>query len=529
MKKLFLAFTLIIVAGLYFQDASAQTVQAEKTYALSGKARRGTLGKVEYINSNYILYYITKTNSKKMKFEVYTFDKDFNFVSKNDEELDFEQARTKYKWFNFKKEEYSVEGLTVEPTMLGLVQLKRKKVTYSFDPVFFGYRKKVELLEKVKPKSEDGNKLQYYSHYEDDNTGDVYILCAERPKGDMGAMYTKYHIMQFNNQCDLVSDLPLTQTVSMVKVDVSKFADKDESEPGIKTLGDMCFVFAPASYKGMTSPEDPDKTNFKFIRVNNENKKVAEFNFKSPSPGWRIDDMIVDNTSGDIFYYGPAQEGKDSYFNNIAPTDKTKFKAVQLMKIHDNKLEYINSTNLEEFETKLKTPPSQKSAPAYRGKKFKIINYTVPSNGDFIVMGQNFEVKEGISYRDILAFHFDQKGVLRSQYGLDLLESNDVAKANQTPQQFLEGIDKNNLYWFVREIDGVNDAARVLTYARIGKINMKDATVSDFKMMGTTGKKPEYFIDPTFPYLTTEEEGTFAFFGSDKKERTIWFCRVKLD
>ncbi len=529
MKKIILTLAVLFTCGLFTQEVLSQTTQVEKTYALSGKARRGTLGKVEYINSNYILYYITKTNSKKMKFEVYTFDKDFNFISKTDEELDFEQAKTKYKWFKFGKEEYSVEGLTVEPTMMGTLQLKRKRVTHSFDPILFGYRKKTELLEKVKPKSDDGNKLQYYSHYEDDNTGDVYVLCAEKPKGDLGAIYTKYHIMQFNNQCDLVSDLPLTQEVAMMKVDATKFADLEVSEPGIKSLGDMCFVFAPVSYKGMTTPEDKDKSNFKFIRVNNDNKKVAEFNFSSPSPGWRIDDMIVDYNTNDIYYYGPSQEGKDSYFNNITVTDKTKFKAVQLMKIHDNKFEYMTSTNLEEFEAKLKTPPSQKKAPAYRGKKFKIINYNIAVNGDFVVMGQNFEVKEGISYRDILAFHFDQKGVLRSQFSLDLLESNDVSKANQTPQQFLGGADKNNLYWFVREIDGITDAGRVLTYARIGKINLTDATLSDFKMMGTTGKKPEFFIDPNFPYLATEDPSTIAFFGADKKEKNIWFCRVHLD
>ena len=529
MKKFIFSFAMFLTLLFVAQEALTQTIQVEKTYALSGKARRGTLAKVEYINTNYILYYVTKTNSKKMKFEVYTFDKEFNFISKNDEELDFEQARTKYKWFSFKKEEYSVEGLTVEPTMLGTLQLKRKRVTYSFDPIFFGYRKKTELLEKVKPKSDDGNKLMYYCHYEDDNTGDVYVLCAEKPKGDLGAIYTKYHVMQFNNQCDLVSDLPLTQSVSMMKVDASKFADLEVSEPGVKSLGDMCFVFAPVSYKGMTSPEDKDKTNFKFIRINNENKKVAEFNFNSPSPGWRIDDMIVDYTSGDIYYYGPSQEGKDSYYNNITVTDKTKFKAVQLLKIHNNQMEYITSTNLDEFETKLKTPPSQKKAPAYRGKKFQIVNYTMPVNGDFVVMGQNFEVKEGISYRDILAFHFDKRGILRSQYSLDVLESNDVAKKNLTPQQFLGGADPNNLYWFVREIDDITEAGRVLTYARIGKINLTDATVGDFKMMGTTGKKPEYFIDPNYPYLTTEDASTVAFFGADKREKTIWFCRIKLD
>jgi len=535
MKKLILSVAAATCLSAYTPTLQAQTTQAEKTYEISGKAKRGTLANVEFLNSSYVLYYVTKTTSRKMKFEIYTFDKDFNFVGKNDEELEFEQARTKYKWFKFKKEEYSVEGLSVEPNMMGTLILKKKRVTYSFDPIFWGYRKKVEVLDKVKPKTEDGNKLFYFTHIEDDNSGDAYILVGEKAKGmkemkeDPDRQYKKYHLMRFNKDCDLVSDVPLEFQYPVVTTRVSTLPVDEVNEPGVPSIGDICIMFAPAKIKGVTKTENPNKNEFTFVRLNNQNKQLARVNFNSPSPGWRVDDLIYDATTSDIFYYGPSAEGKDEYQNQAITA--SKFKAVQLMKIHNNQVEYLTSTNLDEFESKLKTPPSQKKSPAYKGKKFAIASYYVPANGDFVVVGQNFDpAKDGINYKDVLAFHFDQKGVLRSQYGLDILETNTYAQSIMTPQQFISGADKNNLYWFVKEIDGVNAAGRVLTYGRIGKIGLSDANIGDFKMLGSsTGKKPEYFLDPNFPYLTSETPGTIVFFGSDKKEKNIWFSRIFLD
>jgi len=525
--------TSALCLNLVVIETKAQTSQVEKTYEISGKAKRGTLANVEYANGQYLLYYVTKTNTRKMKFEIYTFDKDFNFVSKADDELEFEQAKGKYKWFKFGKEEYSVEGLSVEPNMMGTLVLKKKRVTKSFDPVFWGYRVKTEILEKVKPKTEDGNKLQYIRHVEDDNTGDAYVLVGEKPKNmkdkdDFDRMMRKLHIMRFNKDCDLVSDLPIDFEFSATVADLSLVPAEEVSEPGVASIGDICLVFAPYKNKGMQR-FNPDKNEFTFIRVNKDNKLVARFNFKSPAAGWRIDDMITEVGGKDIHYYGVAAEGDDDYYNNAVMAKK--YKAVQLMKISDNKMEYITSTNLEEFKAKLKTPPSQKKAPDYEGKKFSIANYYMASNGDFFVMGQNFDQgKEGLKYKDVISFHFDSKGVLRAQYGLDIIETNDLAQANKTPQQLLEGANKDNMYWFVKEIDGKNAAERLLTYGRIGKINMNDASLGDFKILGSANnKKPDYYLDPNFPYLTSDTPGTVVFFGSDKKEKTIWFNRIFLD
>ncbi|HAN76798.1 MAG TPA: hypothetical protein DCQ31_02950, partial [Bacteroidales bacterium] len=88
---------------------------------------------------------------------------------------------------------------------------------------------------------------------------------------------------------------------------------------------------------------------------------------------WQIDEMVREVNSDDMFLFGPSAAGKDKYYN--ASIGQTKFKAVQLMKISNHKVEYFTETNLEEFAAKLKLPPTQKKSPDYEGKKFEIANY----------------------------------------------------------------------------------------------------------------------------------------------------------
>lgn len=526
MKKL-ITLILLAVGILFSQDASAQTVELEKTYELTGKSKRGTLANVEFdrTKGTYTLYYVTKSNDKMAKFEIYTFDRDFNFLNMANDEIEFDKVKGKYGWFKYRGELYSVEGLFVEPSLTGTLVLKRKRITYSYDWLFLGYRKKVEVLEKLKPKSEDGVKYFYHKHFEDDREGVVYILVGEKDRSDVNATMAKLHVLKFNKELDLLGDLPLTfdhpQSVALAKVIPHVYED-DPENPSFR---DMTFIFAPFGSKGFNS--DPNKNNFTWVRVSNDMKLVSRQSFQSPAPGWKIDEMIVDAEKNEIYYFGPSAEGKDKYFFQAVAV--TKFKAVQLMKISSDKVNYLTSTNLVEFESKLKTPPSQKKSPAYEGKKFQIANYYMGSNGDFFVIGQNFDQgKEGLKFRDVICFHFDSKGVLKAQYGVDTKENNATATANGCPQFFIEGSSGKNMYWFLREIDGIAPNGRLLTYLRIGKIDMNGGTISDLSMPGGD-KKPEYFLDPNFPYLETDKGGTVVFFGADKKGKNIWFCRVKLD
>jgi len=67
--------------------------------------------------------------------------------------------------------------------------------------------------------------------------------------------------------------------------------------------------------------------------------------------------------------------------------------------------------------------------------------------------------------------------------------------------------------------------SRTLTYPRIGRINVTDASVTDLK---TFGKGEGYYLDSNYPFLASGKNESMVFFGSDKSGRELWFARVLL-
>jgi len=526
MKKLFNTGLSIIIVLTLSLGTVAQTLDAENTYTITGKAKKGALGDVSYDSDKgiYTLTYVTKSNEKKAKFQIYTFDRDFNFINMEEDEIEFEKAKTKYKWFNFQGELYTTEGLYVEPNLMGTLVLKKKKITYKYDWFLLGYYKDVDILKKVKPKTDDGRKYHYFGHSEDDGTGDVLILCGIKDNINKNAdpyrPYKEMVVLKYNKDVELVSETSFNFEYPKTLA-FSRFIENTNGG-----VAGMSFVFAPMGGTGMKKVADPNKNNFSYIRINDKPEVIDNIRFESYAPYWQINEMVVDIYSDDIYLFGPSAMGKDKYYNQLLST--SKFKAVQLLKISDHKVAYFTETDLEEFEAKLKKPSNQKKAPSYEGKKFRIANYMIASNGDFFVSGQNFKPSnEGPQFHDIMGFHFDHNGVLMSQYSVDTEESNKYAKAHGAEQLFIESADGKKMFWFKQEIVGIATArGKVLAYPSVGSVDLDDGNISNFT---TYGGEEGFYLDPLYPYHETEKGNTIVFFGSDKKGKEIWFARVKLD
>jgi hypothetical protein len=526
MKKI---ISTIFMATCLLFSLQAQVLDLEKTYEITGKSKRGTLAKVQVDanTGNYTLIYQTKASDTKVKFEVYSFDKDFNFINMEEEVIEFEKARVKYTWFKFKGDEYATVGNSVEPNLVGTLVLKKKQVTWKYDWWMGVYYKQVKVLEKVKPKTDDGRKLHYYAHTEDDVTGDIQVLCGLRPMikanaNDDPAMHMKkFVVLKFNKDLDIVKEVAFEAEFPQTMIFARMVGNYSEEE-NAPEVGGMALMFAPAD--GGKKASDPDATNYRYVVVDNECQIKEDIKFKSHASFWKVDEMITNLSNGDVYFFGPLASGKDKYYSALAAT--TKFKSVQAMKISNHKVEYITETNLEEFEAKLKTPPSQKKSPAYSGKKFEIANYRICSNGDFFVVGQNYNTSdEGNKYNDALGFHFDNKGVLKSQYGIDTRESNKWSKSMGTPQSFIEKDGK--LFWILQEIKDVYEPRmKPLTYPRIGKVELAAGSLSDLVDFGRENK---FYLDPKFPFLQSPDPNKIVFFGADKGGKTIWFCRVKME
>jgi hypothetical protein len=355
-------------------SAFAQQTEVEKTYDITGKSKRGTLANAEYnpTDKTYTLTYITKSTDRKVKVQVYHFDHDFNFINMNDDEMEVEKVKTKFTWFKYRGDAYSIDGISVDPNLLGNLVLRKKRISYEYDWLSLQYEKKVEVLEKLKPKSDEGTKYYYLSHAEDDKTGDVIILCGIRdPKGkgsDPVRQWKDLVVLRYNHDLDLVSQTKLPfefpQALAMVRT-YDESNPQDIDNPG---LGGICFIFAPTNASKLS---DPVKNNYTYVRYDATTNKIVErIPFNSPASYWKIDQMVMDQSSDEWYVFGPSAAGKDKYFSELTAT--TKFKAVQLMKIHNGKMSYLTETTLDEFEKKLKTPPSQKKSPAYDGKQFVV-------------------------------------------------------------------------------------------------------------------------------------------------------------
>lgn len=244
---------------------------------------------------------------------------------------------------------------------------------------------------------------------------------------------------------------------------------------------------------------------------------------------------------GETFIFGPSK-GEDKYFNQVlsAGTDPEtmKWDHFQIAKIENGNVAFVNAVSLDEFEQKIQTPPSQKKAPAYKGKKFAYTSISSSSSGDIFIMGQNFSLAKdnnGYQYRkykDPLMFQFSKDGRLKAQYGVRRDDNNKYAEASRCFQHLEESNDHKSLYWIIGEIDGMrtekelgSSKYKVLMYPSVAKVDIANGKVGDFVPFG----QGKYYLNNRFPYLPVDQKHSIVFFGESKNGRTLWFGKMPVD
>lgn len=515
----------------------AQHLSLEKTYEISGKANRGFLGDIhiDEVKGIVEMTYCTKSNDRVAKFETYVFDTEFNFKELKTEELEFEKARTKYKWFKYKGETYQIEAISVEANMVGTLVLKRKLVTYSWNWFWGGYDKSVKLLEKVKPKNDEGNKYYLHRKAENDETGEVLVIVGEKQKGktaDPWATYKNFSALVIDPNLDVVKttefkfDFPQSIVSSLV---VSNSDEADEEADDI-SQGQLALVFAPMGGQGMKKVADPEPGNYTYLLLENDADIVQRTPVKSPNQAWAINSIFV--YDGFTYIYGPAKE-EDDYVNTtlVGDLDAMKWKAFQLAKLDAKGVQWLSAPSIDDFENAVKGGPNQKKVPAYKGKKFRTAGIVVVNDADVFIMGQNFKRNQDGSreYTDPIMFHFGSKGELKAQYGLRREENNQWARISPCMQDLILSKDNSSVYWMVGEVKGIredrelgNSKYKVLLYPNVAKVNLKEGAIGDFQFFG----QEKYFLNNTVPMLPMDIANSLVFFGESKNGRTLWFGKM---
>lgn len=553
MKKLLLPVLAIL---LWAGAATAQSLEVDKTYEITGKSRRGYLGKVNYdeATGHTELIFVTKSTDKLMKLEHYIFDKDYNYVRMDTEEIEFEKAATKYKWFKYRGEDYSETGISVEKNMVGTLVLKQKTTYYKWSWWWGGYNVTVKLDKKVKPRNEDGGKYFAYLPYENYRTGNTLVLCGAKDKAEKGAdawqHLKKFEMLEVTKDLDVIKkdefafDYPMSIVYSGLVMHDGADEDVmlDEQGNPIENLanGDIVLILAPTDMAGKKL-SNPDAKAYVYLRLSNEGKVLERIELPSQNGVWFPYEVF--RQGNDVYIAGPASA--DKYFSNVIPgpgdageaaAEGAKWEGFQLAKISGGKVAYLSFSNMDDFEAKLQTPPSQKRAPAYKGKRFRYSSFAMMPDGQIFIAGQNFGKNQegGYTFKDVLLFHFDAQGKLRAQYGARRAENNDLAKSAETEQILIPGTDGQTLYWMLGELDGLreepelaNSAVKVLVYPNVAKINVAGTGIGDFVAFGTDEKgKPRYYLHNQFPILYQKNANKVAFLGANKPGKVLWFGRM---
>lgn len=517
MKKL---FSYALLLALPF-TGMAQKLILEKTYEVDKKAKRGYLDIVTTnpTDKTTTLSFITNNgNNGKIKYQNYIFDKDYNFIKAE------EGAEQLYKNKRYKGENYSVEGITVEQGMLGKMVLRKKLVEYNWSWFNGQYNKKVTLLDKIKPKDEDGNSYMLVKKFENDETGSVIALVIVA--FGKGANPNEFILMKIDK--DLKTEIIDKRTFTSPKYLSKSFVipaevDEDDNEGEVSeediSKSDICFMFAG-------NPDKKNKeaaNNFQMWRVSKEGKILNTVDIKVLKSGWNVESVIAKN--GSLYFVGPANEEVSSK----AP-DETKWKFYQLAKITKDKVDYVTSTDMDEFEAKLKKPASQSKSPAYKGKRFRLVKSNVTADGSLFLCGQNFKEAE---FQDVLMFYFDNAGKLKAQYGVRLEEVNTASKGKAT-NQFVQ--DSNgSVFWTVWELCGYkeevgdNGIQKGLYYPSVAKINLGTGEIGDFVKFGTVKDKPKYYLQNSYPIITNPSDGSQVYLGVDKPGKVFWFGKIVMD
>lgn len=539
----------IVLAG----TGQSQQLDLEKTYKISRASKRGNLAGLDFdpAAKTYTLTYFTDLKKNVFKYEQYVFDGDFNFIEDREVTEEAEKMKRKFNWFRWKGESYITIGNTVEINLMQRLVLKKKQITRTYNYFLGGYSKNTDILDKVKPRTEDGNSYNPLGYYEDEINGDLFILGAITPRSgknmdELGDL----RMLKYNKDLELVKSTDLGFTYLQALVVGRAELAPDFDDPDSYGVNSISFVFAPSN-AGNKKKTDPNNNNYTYVKFDKDANVVSKFNFTSPSSFWRVDEVITDGNS--LYLYGPAAAGKDKYFNagvkpgvSIGGGGEVKYKALQLMKITDGKMAYLTEASLDEIQTKQRFPANQRKTPDYRGREFGARGYDILANGDFFVYGQNYEAtNEGAisQFKDVIGLQFDVNGKFKAQYGIDTKEDGVAIKSSTTtgintittttitsiyasPQNLFESSD-GSLYWLLQEVKGYGlfGGDKLLTYPRMGKVDTNTGAVSEFNAFG---KSDGFFLDPKYPYLKTDKEGTVVFFGANKSGKELWFARVIL-
>ncbi len=565
MKYSHVLIAVFILSLSTLNQGFTQKMMLEKDYEISRKAKRGYLGNVEEKeNGNFDMIYILPSSKRKIKTEIYHYDKEADLLGVDKDEIEIERARKKWKWFNYKGDYFLTNNISVSANFTGDFVLRKKRITASYNWWTGQYERKVKLLDKVKPKNESGKKYKFYGgayEVERDSTILAMAINASDPKEKM---FGSYELLKSDNELNVQVMAKIEFPYSMtciysqpLKDDLSETVENDDMPR------DWILIYAPTNVIRKNTAPDPHE--FEYIRISPEGKVVERVKFNAPTVGWRIIDTYEKENSVLIYGMGSGKESK--YINEIfksgcvattsnnsedqavantasggsfsgfakmgntfsgkdevgttqetidAQMDLLKYNSFVFCRLRDGKAG-SKLTEIDEVNEKATSPPDMKKPLKFDGNMFTVRNVDFLSDNSIVLSIQDFKKsKKGNIYKGMYLLHFTEKGELIKNYTVTVDQKNKKGFFNNSPltadmmptkSAVYESADKTKLNWIMNIVKAIE----------------KQSSSSTDYWSGTTTTvttyTPLYSIEYGSIDLKSQKASDFKTLGEDEKRK----------
>jgi hypothetical protein len=166
-------------------NAQDINISKESTSTPPRFSKNDYIGNIIYNDDGTTTLHYVQKQPLEVIFKNYTYDKDFNLVKDDVDHYTLgeqmrDQWKEKFSWFNYKGENYVVEGISVDPTWGGKLLARKKITTWKYNALFGGYYPIVKTTDIQKLKGADDNRVYLYHRAEDYQNGNVVLLVGNK-------------------------------------------------------------------------------------------------------------------------------------------------------------------------------------------------------------------------------------------------------------------------------------------------------------------------------------------------------------
>ncbi|CAN5687167.1 hypothetical protein BH10BAC3_BH10BAC3_37650 [soil metagenome] len=527
-----LSFILLLLLSLLFIDGFTQGAK-ENTADLSKAAHKGMLTDA-VITSEGLLNFTygmqVEKKSENLQYEDYTFDKDLAFKGMQASKVAKEDRPDK-NVINL----YAYAGGTSSFNVLSQkLSLQREEWINTWNRK----KQKYELgkrisKETVKPKNDEGKYLGYVTYSAGEGEG-AFILSSYQPD-KKGAD-------------DIFQALFIDMDLNIKATPIITDGDYSLVYSGQLENDNIFVIMAP--HKKM-----PNTSQYIYAEFTPKAELVKRSFFTSPSPNLLI--MDYREVNGSLFLCAGSTKENDAY-NEVFPNYvtignpatglsyhggkynqeayKRELANFHLLKFTKGDLAFATVVPIKSFKDKVVTPPSQRKAHTYEGKRLLIEEFKVLPDGGYLMAGQLLDkdvVKDVqvTKYLDIVGFLFDANGGLRAQFAVEKMNDDTKSEIWPSDQNFYISTDGKTAYWEILEVKGAkgyesfadayngNKTYTFSYFPRIAKINLAATTISEFDVLGSNGK---YQMYKQHAALTSADGKTRYYLGHDEDYEKVW-------